>query len=458
MEAWESIPNDLLPISVKCDELNKIKIWIAICILSPISFCFGQIDNNFSFVDDEGLGDMKMVFEPGLKVGKYKVSKTFQPSFVITSKGTLLVFCQGRLFGGADNDPKVILMNRSNDYGQTWQGVEVLSAPINFFAISPYTVLIDGHEKISFLTCVGLKVTKKIYRNDLTEIKNETGINIDQVGPDKAAVLVKYTSIDDGQSWEMEYLNDKKTPLYKNYNGYIPVFMNTIGQVHQIPEGPYKGRMVLAAPIYATAPGDSISDNFRNHKCVGSGIIYSDDQGDSWQMDDFIKDYIGNEASAVSINNGNEILMIRRMNNPDRYEEHNIQEIINPSPEQRIAHLSKDGGKTWSDPYLLDISEVKCHGTLARVNNRLYFSIPAGLEDQSQQKEKWDDDRIRGSIYYSDDEGESWNSKVIEESYYSYSTVGALTEKMMITFFSRGGHGRFGIGYRIFTDEWLDAD
>ena len=26
----------------------------------------------------------------------------------------------------------------------------------------------------------------------------------------------------------------------------------------------------------------------------------------------------------------------------------------------------------------------------------------------------------------------------------------------MITFFSRGGLGRFGIGYRIFTDRWLD--
>ena len=405
-----------------------------------------------------GRSDLKMVFEPGLKVGELKVSKTFQPSFVVTERGTLLVFCQGRLFAGADNDPKVILMNKSYDLGRTWQGVEVISKPMNFFAISPYSSIIDMKEKISFLTCVGLKVTKKFYMNDLTTVKEATGIDVEDIGIDKAAVLIKYSSIDDGQTWQMEYLNEGNTPLYKSYMGFTPVFMNTIGQVHVVPEGPFEGRMILAAPIYAAKDTDTITNNFRNHKCVGSGIIYSDDQGETWHMDDFIKDYVANEASAVSTKDGKEILMIRRMNNPNRYLEYNIEDIINPTPDQRIAHQSTDGGSTWSDPFLVDISEVKCHGTLASVNDRLYFSIPAGIEDRTQEKELWDDDRIRGSIYFSDDEGKTWNSKVIEESYYSYSTVGRLNDKYMITFFSRGGHGRYGIGYRVFTDKWLDKE
>lgn len=435
-----------------------MKIWITIFLLYPFSLCVGQIDNSFSLVDDAGLGTIKMVFEPGIKVGDYKVSKTFQPSFTVTSKGTLLVFCQGRLFGGADNDPKVILMNKSHDLGVTWEGVEVLSAPMNFFAISPYSVIIDGHEKISFLTCVGLKVTKKFYQNDHAEIQKKTGINIDQVGKDKAAVLVKYTSMDDGKTWQMECLSGDNTPLYKSFDGFTPVFMNTIGQVHQIPEGPYKGRLIIAAPIYSAAPGDSITDNFRNHKCSGSGIIYSDDKGETWLMDGMITDFLGNEASAVSINHGNEILMIRRMNNPNRYPEYDIKDVINPGFDERIAHKSHDGGKTWAGPYLVKISEVKCHGTLARVNERLYFSIPAGFENSNQTKDKWDDDRIRGAIYFSDDEGKTWSSKIIEASYYSYSTVGALSNQYLITFFSRGGHGSFGIGYRIFNDKWLNQD
>lgn len=442
-------------LKLKFSLTSRLIYYVVITIVYSwfVNISFAQ--NISSIVSSDGLGDLKMVFEPGLEIGKYKVSKTFQPSYVVTSKGTLLVFCQGRLFGGADNDPKVVLMNTSFDLGQTWEGVEVLSSPMNFFAISPYSTVINGHEKISFLTCVGLKVTKKFYKNDHEKIKTQTGIDLEQAGEEKAAVLVKYTSEDDGKTWQMECLVGDKTPLYKKYDGFTPVFMNTIGQVHKIPEGLNKDRLILAAPMYSAPEGEELTDNFRNHKCTGSGIIYSDDLGETWEMDGMITDYLANEASAVSKNEGKEILMIRRMNNPDRYKEHNIEEIIKPNNGQRIAHISENGGKTWSDPFLLDISEIMCHGTMARVDDRLYFSIPAGLEDRNQVKESWDDDRVRGSIFYSDDEGESWSAKVIEESYYSYSTVGKLADNYLITFFSRGGHGRFGIGYRVFTDEWL---
>lgn len=428
------------------------KVYFLLIIISIYS-CSQKTKKDFYA---EGISELRMVFEPGLKVGNQQVAKTFQPSYVVTSEGTLLVFCQGRLKEGGDNDPKVILMNKSYDLGKTWEGVEVLSSPMNFFAISPYTTVVDDQETISFLTCVGLKVTKAFYSNDLERVKEATGININDIGEDKAAVLTKYTSMDDGKSWSMEYFTKDATPLYKNYKGFTPVFLNTIGQVHKISAGLNKGRLIIAAPIYAVAKGEVMTDNFRNHKCAGSGIIYSDDQGETWQMDGMITDYLGNEASAVSINDGKELLMIRRMNNPGRYAEFNITDIVDPGNGQRIAHRSSDGGATWSDPFLLNISEVACHGTLARVNNRLYFSIPTGLEDYDQVKENWDDDRIRGSIFYSDDEGVSWKASVVEESYFSYSTVGKLGNTQMITFFSRGGHGRFGIGYRIFTDEWLE--
>jgi sialidase-1 len=314
----------------------------------------------------------------------------------------------------------------------------------------------DGKERISFLTCIGLKVTKKFYDHDQVLIKTKTGIDIAKIGEDKAAVICKFYSDDDGKTWDMEMLLDEKTPLYKKYDGYTLVFMNTIGQVHKIPSGPNKGRYIMAAPMYAAASHEKLTDNFRNHPCVGSGIIYSDDQGDTWKMDGMISDYIANEASAVSIENGEAILMIRRLNQMDRLEENPLGLAIDSEKGKRMANKSYDGGKTWSKPFFIDISEVRCHGTLSRVNNRLYFSIPAGLKDKNQIKDNWDDDRIRGTIYFSDDEGITWKHKVVEENYFSYSTIGPLGVNYIITFFSRGGHGRYGIGYRIFTDAWLE--
>ena len=77
------------------------------------------------------------------------------------------------------------------------------------------------------------------------------------------------------------------------------------------------------------------------------------------------------------------------------------------------------------------------------------------MEDRDLQKKRWDDDRVRVAIYFSDDDGKSCNYKIIEQEYFSYSTVSKLNGNHMITFFSRGGHGRFGIGYRVFTDQWL---
>ncbi|WP_339902301.1 sialidase family protein [uncultured Cyclobacterium sp.] len=430
------------------------KVWTLVIVVLIQSNAYSQVGLGIAKID--GLSDLQMVFEPGLKVGGLTVSKTFQPSFVVTEKGTLLVFCQGRLFDGEDNEPKVILMNKSYDFGKSWEGVEVISSPMNFFAISPYSANIGGEEKISFLTCVGLKVTKEFYKNDFSKLKEATGIDIEDIGKDKASVLVKYTSFDDGKSWTMEYLNGDNTPLFKEYNGYIPIFMNTIGQVHQIPKGPNKGRMIIAAPIYSVPSGKEVTNNFRDYKCSGSGIIYSDDFGETWKMDGMITDYLANEASAVSIKEGKEILMIRRINNFENYKEYNTIEMMSLGRNQRIANLSGDGGKSWSDPFLIGISEIACHGTLARRNNRLYFSIPLGLQDINQKKIEWDDDRIRGAVFYSDDEGNTWKSKVIEPSYFSYSTLGKLNNTSMITFFSRGGHGRFGIGYRVFSDEWLE--
>ena len=97
------------------------------------------------------------------------------------------------------------------------------------------------------------------------------------------------------------------------------------------------------------------------------------------------------------------------------------------------------------------MSGIRCHGTLARAGGRLYFSIPAGIGEDGERT------RRCGTIYYSDDKGKTWAGKLVEEGTFSYSTAGRLTDDVRIVFFGSGRMGDEGLGYRIFTDEWLET-
>ena len=134
---------------------------------------------------------------------------------------------------------------------------------------------------------------------------------------------------------------------------------------------------------------------------------------------------------------------MRRLNPPDRLVERSLSGEVSPGPMRRMAHTSTDCGRTWSRPFLVDISGVLCHGTLARRGQRLLFSIPNGSG------------RRRGAIHFSDDEGRTWRHKIIEPGSFSYSTVGSLNESQYITLYARGSMGQDGVGCRVFEDEWL---
>ncbi len=406
-------------------------------------------------LSNEGLSELKLAFEPGLKIGEETVCRNFQPSFVVTSGGELLVFCQGRVGDGWDDDMKIILMNRSWDLGKTWEGARPIFGAMNHFAISPYLSSSESEEIVSLLTCVDLNVTKQHYGHDYAAMKQSTGIDIEVVGRETPCVLCRFTSEDMGDTWQNEPLTGDKTPLGNLYPGGTPIFFNAIGQVHVIPQGSHQGRYILGGPIFVVPEGAKMTSNFRDYTNSGSAVIYSDDQGTSWKMDGLIADYLANEASAVSIDEGEDLLIVRRLNKKEMLLKNPATTCFRPKFGERIFHTSSDGGKTWSEPFSKEISGVECHGTMARVGNRIYFSVPQGYGLEVENS--WECGRENGTIYFSDDEGKTWSHKVIEAGTFSYSTVGQLTGKYRITLFSRGLMGEDGIGYRIFTDDWLDT-
>ncbi len=48
------------------------------------------------------------------------------PSLVVTKKGTLLAFCEGRKRGGGDAGDIDLLLKRSCDAGKTWSKAQVV--------------------------------------------------------------------------------------------------------------------------------------------------------------------------------------------------------------------------------------------------------------------------------------------------------------------------------------------
>ena len=391
----------------------------------------------------DGLSEPTLAFEPGFEAHGEVVSRTFQPSYVVMGDGTLLAFCQGRLREGRDDDPKVVLMSRSVDWGATWSRAKAVSGRLTHYAMSAYLSKRDGRERVSVLTMVDLRGTEDLYGNDHGAMRERTGIDIDAVGRDTPMVLCRFDSDDGGGTWTMETLLGERSPLNRRYADGTMIMFNPVGQVHVVPEGPHRGRYILGGPVTVVPEGETVTNYFRNHPQSGSAVIYSDDQGETWRTDGFLTDYLANEASAVSVGQGEELLLVRRLNPPNRFEERSLPGEVSPGPMRRMAHTSADCGRTWSRPFLVDISGVFCHGTLARCGRRLLFSIPNGSE------------RRRGAVYFSDDEGRTWRHKVIESGTFSYSTVGTLNESQYITLYARGAMGQDGVGCRVFEDAWL---
>ena len=405
---------------------------------------------------ENGLSELTLAFEAGFEVDGELVCRTFQPSYVVTRDGALIAFCQGRLRNGRDDDPKAVLTSRSDDWGATWSPAKILSGPMTHYAMSAYLSERDGRERVSVLTMVNLRGTEDLYDRDYEKMRDETGIDIDAVGRDTPMVLCRFDSDDGGDTWNMEALIGDRTPRNRRYADGTLVMFNPIGQVHVIPEGPHRGRYVMGGPVTVVPEDEALTNHFRKHRQSGSAVIYSDDQGETWRTDGFITDYLANEASAVSIKHGEELLLVRRLNADRMFEAKAPLTDMRPGPMQRIAHTSADCGKTWSEPFLVDISDIRCHGTLARVGDRLLFSIPNG-HDPAESEPQGHSDRQRGAIYFSTDEGQTWRHRIVEPGSFSYSTVGRLNDSQHIALFARSTMGQHGIGCRVFDNEWLDA-
>jgi len=334
------------------------------------------------------------------------------PSVVITPKGTLLAFAEGRLNANSDQAENKIIAKRSTDSGATWSPLALLAD--------------DGENSLNNPTAVVDQKTGRVFLmyQRIPAHSKETSKSI-ATGLEGPTIYRNFivTTDDDGLHWS--------TPLDVTRTTKHPTVATTIasgpGIGIQLTRGQYKGRLIIPfneGPFYKW-------NNF---------AVYSDDDGTTWAVGQNAPGNMAGQRSKV-----NEVQMVELedgsvMLNSRQYAGAKCRKIA----------ISHDGAVTWSPitdaPALRDPS---CMGSILRYTfaegnqpgTLLYSGPDAGK-------------RINGTVYLSHDDGQTWPiKKTLEPGSFSYSVLVKLPDATIGCLFETNDQIHFG----RFPLDWLTA-
>ena len=295
------------------------------------------------------------------------------PSLIVTAKGTVLAFCEGRRKSGGDSGDIDLVLKRSTDGGKTWGRQQV--------------VWDDGEN-----TC----------GNPCPVIDESTGtiwlLMTHNLGTDPESAIIKKTSKgartvwvcrseDDGVTWSkpVEITASVKNPDWT-------WFATGPGVGIQMRGGKHAGRLIV--------PCDAMADK------PYSLAIFSDDHGLTWKKGGLSPGGF-NECQAVELAEGRLMLNMRN----------------HATAIARGVCFSDDGGETWKDcTQDAALPEPQCQASILRYNwsepskpGRILFSNPAG------------NTRANMTVRMSEDDGKTWlASRRIADGPAAYSCLARL--------------------------------
>ncbi|MBN1807384.1 MAG: exo-alpha-sialidase [Sedimentisphaerales bacterium] len=335
------------------------------------------------------------------------------PALIVTKKGTLLAFCEGRKNNRSDSGDIDLLIKRSTDNGKTWSNQQIVWDDKDNTCGNPCPVVDQQTGTI------WLPMTWNLGDDNESQIKKNTS-------KDTRRVWITRSN-DDGLSWSepIEITKTTKRPEWRWY-------ATGPGVGIQLQKEPWKGRMVI--PCDHTVVSENDPDGYNSH------VIISDDHGKTWYIGGAISPKV-NESQVVELRNGS--LMIN-MRNYDR------------TMTTRAIATSTDGGLTWSkvthDPALV---EPICQASFLRYTlrpehdtSRLLFSNPAHGKTGKRQ-----DMTIRLSY----DEGNTWPvSKLLYPGPSAYSCLTILPDGNIACLYEAGKKNPYEkIIFSSFNLEWL---
>ena len=326
------------------------------------------------------------------------------PSLIVTPKGTVLAFAEGRKGGAADSGNIDLVLRRSTDGGVSWSSMQVLVDNGPNSASNPCPVIDRNTGTIWLLST----------RNLGTDRESDIIAGTSQATP----TVWVMSSQDEGATWSapVEITSSVKPRDWTWYATGPGIGIQT-----------RSGRLVIPAN-HAEYPGGT----HRSH------LFYSDDGGRTWTLGGSAAPGT-NESQVVELTDGR--LMLNMRNHP-------------PKPANfRMVATSTDGGRTLSSarthteliepPAQASILQYLAPGSQDR--NRLLFANPAGSA------------RERLTVRMSYDQGATWPvSRVLHDGPAAYSSLTVLPDRSIGVLFERGERSAYErITLSRFSLAWL---
>lgn len=370
--------------------LGWFVIWLTCLPGWPVSEVVAQFSETVLFEEDTD----------GFKL--YRI-----PGIVVTARGTVLAYCEARKLTEADRGEIEIHLRRSTDGGQTWEPAVQVAHHGPRLARNPHM-----SEK---------KKNKNMGGPDEQTVNNPVAI-VQRDGGVHLLYCVEYMrcfairSDDDGVTW---------TPPIEITTAF-EAFRDKV-QWQVIATGPGHGMQLesgrLVVPFWMT---DYERQGQLSHAV---GVIYSDDQGQSWQAGEIAVPK-GGEPNVVQLSDGR--VMVTSRNGDAR--------------NRRKFSISPDGISNWSPPAFFDeILEPGCMAGLVSLPGDDSDAKPWLLYSAPYTTERAHQDRRNVTIYVSKDDGKTWPiRKQLHHGPSAYSDLAVLPDGQILCFYEKGVEQRHG--------------
>lgn len=332
------------------------------------------------------------------------------PAIIRADNGDLLAFCEGRKNGSGDFGNIDIVMRRSADGGKQWGELQVVAEFNDLQAGNPAPIidlLNPDHPGRVWLFYNTGNCTEQQMRERMG--LKETWYRV---------------SDDHGINW-LPPVNITTQVHKHSGNSSLPgdwrSYANTPGHALQIMNGPFKGRLVVAAN-HSSGPPQGRFRDYRAH------AFFSDDFGRTFQLSPDVEYPGSNESMAAELGNGGILLNSRNQSGDQKF---------------RLISRSRDAGRSWDTTYLeKNLIDPVNQGSVLTLGYSGKNAIIAHSHAQDSTR------RNNLMLHISRDDGRSWKPYLVidqapegaSKDYTAYSDLVVFQTNRLGVLYERNGY------------------